>query len=299
MKYNQKASPAHIITDMVIARLEQGVSPWVRPWKTAAARRPMRACGTPYSGINCLFLWALAEIHGFSSPFWMTYKQAADLGGQVRRGERSSPAIFYKQYEVEPKPEDPDDDGTRRVMRAYNVFNACQIDGLPEKYLPADPSDNDKPIYADRAKIDAWFATVPLQVRHQGNEAWYCRKSDIIQLPPVEAFDSYPDYAATRWHESIHATGHSNRLNREFGKRFADQAYAFEELVAETGSLMLGAELNLPDSMIENHTAYIKDWLDILKSDATAILAAAAKAEQAVGWLQEHAAIDHELPIAA
>lgn len=259
----------------------------------------MRSCGTPYTGINCLYLWAVAEQNSYSSPYWMTYRQASELGGQVRRGEKSSPAIFYKQYEVEPRSDNPDDDGLRRVMRAYHVFNACQIDGLPERYQPEQNSDHEQPAYADRDRIEAWFARLPIKVQHHGHEAWYSRTTDIIQLPPAELFDSYPDYAATRCHETIHATGHESRLNREFGKRFGDQAYAFEELVAETGSLMIGSDLNLPGSMIDSHASYIKHWLDILKSDPTAILTAASKAEQAVNWLKEQVAINHELAIAA
>lgn len=298
MPKSDKPSPAQIITDMVICRLEQGVRPWTKPWATGASQRPLRACGTPYSGINCLFLWAMAEQNGFHSRYWMTYKQAQQIGGQVRKGEKSSPAIFYKQYEVEPKPDQEDDDGKRRVMRCYHVFNACQIDGLPEKFVTPEIVV-EQPEYEQRETLEAMFASWPLQVRHAGTQAYYSPQADIIQLPNPEKFFTYPDYAATRCHESIHATGHKDRLNREFGKRFGDKAYSMEELCAETGSFSMSADLGLPDTVMEGHAAYIGHWLEILRADNTAILKAAAKGEEAVNWLKANAARASSMQIAA
>lgn len=298
MKKSNKPSPAQIITDLVISRLEQGVRPWTKPWASGAAQRPLRACGTPYTGINCLYLWAMAEQSGFNSRYWMTYKQAQDLGAQVRKGEKSSIAIFYKQYEVEPKADDDADDGKRRVLRCYHVFNACQIDGLPERFT-APELIVEQPEYDQRQQLEATFASWPIAVRHAGTQAYYSPSADIIQLPAAEKFFTYPDYAATRCHETIHATGHENRLNRQFGKRFGDKSYSFEELVAETGAMILGAELGLPDILVDGHAGYIAHWLEILKADNTAILTAAAKAEEAVNWINANATSPAAMPIAA
>lgn len=277
-----------MITDMIITRLEQGVRPWTKPWAGGASQRPLRTCGTPYTGINCLLLWAMAEQNGFHSRNWMTYKQSQELGGQVRKGEKSSPAIFYKQYEVEPKDHGADDDGKRRVMRCYHVFNACQIDGLPEKFT-APEIIVEQPAFDRREELEALFTTWPLHVRHAGGQAYYNPKADIIQLPNPEKFFTYPDYAATRVHESVHATGHQDRLNRQFGKRFGDKSYCFEELVAETASFLFSAELGLPDTIMDGHTAYIGHWLEILRADNTAILTAAARGEEAINWLKNNA----------
>ena len=288
MPKSERASPAEIITDMVISRLEQGVRPWTKPWACGASQRPLRACGTHYTGINCLYLWAMAEQNGFHSRYWMTYKQAQQLGAQVRKGEKSSLAIFYKQYDVEPKEDSDDDDGKRRVMRAYHVFNACQIDDLPEKYTATEIVVQ-QPEYEQREALEAMFNSWPLQVRHAGTQAYYSPSADIIQLPNREKFFTYPDYAATRVHESVHATGHKDRLNRQFGKRFGDKAYQFEELVAESASFFMSGELGLPDTVMEGHVAYIGHWLEILRNDKTALFTAAARGEEAVNWLKANA----------
>ncbi len=231
-------SPAQTITDAVIARLEAGVRPWKKPWTGAPPLRPLRACGTPYRGINVFWLWLMADMLGYTSPFWMTYNQCQALGGQVRRGERSTIAVFYKAYgkQVEDEATGESRDETRRVLRQYAVFNADQIDGLPDRFHPVaqlrplDGSDLER-----LAAIDRVFAPLGADVRHGGDSAFYARADDYIQLPEPAAFDTVEFYGATKAHEYVHWTGADARLGRTFGERFGDNAYAAEELVALSG----------------------------------------------------------------
>ena len=278
-------SPAARITQEIIARLEAGTRPWIKPWRGVAASRPLRACGVRYKGMNVFWLWLVADMCGFGSPYWMTYKQAQALGGQVRKGEKSTIAIFYKSYTKQldaPEAGGPDEE-TRRVLKAYPVFNADQVDGLPERFHPVtvelvEPEGRE-------AAFDAFFAAVPATLRHQGDSAYYEPVVDRITMPPAELFTGYDHYYATLAHELSHWTGHSTRLDRDLKHRFGTSAYAAEELVAELSSAILGAELGLPVAHLDNHASYIDHWLKLLKDDDRAILTAAAKAEEASALL--------------
>ena len=294
-------SPAKMITDAIIARLEAGVSPWRRTWATTRgySGRPMRACGQPYRGINALWLWVVADTNGYVSPTWMTYRQATELGGQVRKGECSTIAVFYKTYVARGtgEPADSGDDGgdgdrTRRVMKFYNVFNVAQIDGLPDRFAPPPPlvvepgSAQDE---AHRAEIDAFIADTKAEIVHGGNEACYYPSRDLIHLPHATAFDTYVHYGATAAHELAHWTGHPTRLNRDLANRFGSDAYAAEELVAELASALIGADLGLPVTHLDNHASYIDHWLRILRADERALMTAAARAEEAAALLLSRA----------
>lgn len=278
-------SPAALITHEIIARLEAGTRPWIKPWRGVAVSRPLRACGTPYKGMNVFWLWLVADMCGFGSRYWMTYRQAQSLGGQVRKGEKSTIAVFYKSYAKAvgaPEPGGPDEE-TRRVLKAYPVFNADQVEGLPERFHPVtlelvEPEGRE-------AELDAFFAAVPITLRHQGDSAYYEPVVDRITMPPAERFTGYDHYYATLAHELSHWTGHSSRLNRDLKHRFGTAAYAAEELVAELSSAILGAELELPVAHLDNHASYIDHWLKLLRDDDRAILTAAAKAEEASGLL--------------
>ncbi|MEO5599082.1 MAG: zincin-like metallopeptidase domain-containing protein [Novosphingobium sp.] len=286
-------SPADIITNAIIARLEAGVRPWVQPWRPGMGGRPLRATGEPYRGINCFWLWMVAENHGYTSRSWMTYKQAQVLGAQVREGERSEIAIFYKSYtkKVESPVTGQTDDEQRRVLRSYAVFNADQIEGLPPQFYPAllnaVPPCDTLPIRAQQF-VDG----LPAKLHHRGHQAFYDRIDDSITMPPVELFESRSQWAATLAHEAGHWSGHPDRLNREFGKKFGDEAYGFEELCAELTAAALGADLGLPTEHLDNHAAYIESWLRILKKDSRAVLTAAARAEAATGYLLRASGID-------
>lgn len=280
-----RPSPAETITAAIVERLEAGTRPWVQPWTGASVSRPLRACGTPYQGINVLWLWMAAEAAGHSSPFWMTYRQAQVLGGQVRKGERGTVAIFYRAYQADDADEGDEAVGgrTRRVLKSFTVFNACQIDGLPKRFFP-EPRPLPPPTERDSA-LDGFFASVPAKIRHWGAEAFYSPVVDQVTMPEPGLFRDLDHYRATLAHELSHWTGHDSRLARQMGGRFGTEAYAMEELVAELSSAMLGAELGLPVDHLDHHASYIASWLKVLKSDSRAILTVAAKAEEAASLL--------------
>lgn len=285
-KGGDRVSPAARITQEIIARLEAGTRPWVRPWRGAPISRPLRACGIPYRGMNVFWLWMMADMCGYASPYWMTYAQAQALGGQVRKGEKSTIAIFYKSYtkSVEQPEIGETVDEARRVLKAYAVFNADQVEGLAPHFHPAAQLDAVEP-EGRKAELDAFFETMPAALRHQGDEAYYEPTPDRITMPPVHLFSGYDHYYATLAHELSHWTGHTTRLDRSLRNRFGTSAYAAEELIAELSSAILGADLGLQVIHLDSHASYVDHWLQMLKDDDRAILTAAAKAEEAASLL--------------
>ena len=236
-------SPAAQITAAIIRKLEQGTRPWVRPWRGAPVSRPLRSCGTPYRGMNTFWLWMIAEAAGFMSPYWMTYRQCQQLGGQVRKGEKSTIAIFYKRYDKQVERDESEEvTESRRVLKAYAVFNADQCDDLPEMYRrkvaaePVEPAGREE-------RLDAFFSNVGARLRHEGCEAYYEPAPDQITLPPASLFDGYDHYYATLAHELSHWTGHGSRLGRDLKNRFGSDSYAAEELVALSGQSAPSATL--------------------------------------------------------
>ena len=277
------------ITGRIIEELEKGVRPWLKPWNAehAAGRitRPLRHNGKPYRGINVLMLWGEAMAQGFACPIWMTYKQAQELGAQVRKGEHGSLVVFADRI----RRTDTDANGNnvdREIpfLKGYTVFNCEQIDGLPAQYTaPAAPVLD--PVQRIEA-AEAFFRNVGADIRHGGDRAYYSIHNDYVQMPPFETFRDAESYYATLAHETTHWTRHPNRLDREFGrKRWGDEGYAAEELVAELGSAFLSADLGLTPEPREDHAAYISNWLTVLKNDKRAIFTAAAHAERAAGFL--------------
>lgn len=296
-----RPSPAAAITAAIIERLEQGVKPWVRPWRRSGQAKPLRACGMPYQGINVFWLWLVADANGYRSPYWMTYRQAQERGGQVRKGESASIAVFYRRYrplagDADTCPGDEQETRTRRVLKSYAVFNADQVDGLPAQYHPFSEEEDCSEPEGRREDLDRFFAAVPARRRTHGEEAYYEPVPDRITMPPSSLFREYAHYYATLAHELSHWTGHASRLARDLKHRFGTSAYAAEELVAELSSAMLGAELGLPVAHLDHHASYLASWLALLKTDDRAILAAAARAEEASqlllrlgGWAIESA----------
>ena len=229
-------SPATRITQEIIARLESGTKPWIKPWRGVPVSRPLRACGVPYRGMNVFWLWMVADMCGYASPFWMTYNRAKELGAQVRKGEKSTIAIFYKSYTKEVEAHDTGEktDESRRVLKAYPVFNADQVEGLPERFHPAATLEVVEP-EGRQAELDSFFASVPAVLRHQGDEAYYEPVADRVTMPPAHLFSGFDHYYATLAHELSHWTGHASRLDRNLKNRFGSAAYAAEELIALSG----------------------------------------------------------------
>ena len=281
----QTQSPAARITAAIIEKLEHGTKPWIKPWRGGPVSKPLRSCGTPYRGINTFWLWMMADAAGYTSPYWMTYRQCHKLRGQVRKGEKSSIAIFYKSYEREVERADGGEDTeTHRVLKAYAVFNADQCDDLPDMYYPKLQEQPVEPAGREE-RLDNFFGQVGANLRHHGCQAYYEPARDRITMPPTLLFGGYDHYYATLAHELSHWTGHGSRLARDLKNRFGSEAYAAEELVAELSAAILGAELGLPVAHLDHHASYIAHWLKLLKSDDRAVLTAAAKAEEAASLI--------------
>jgi antirestriction protein ArdC len=278
------------VTDRIVAELEKGVRPWLKPWNAdhAAARivRPLRANGVPYQGINVLMLWSDAVEKGYASPTWMTFKQTLELNANVRKGEHGSLVVYADKIRRKETDSDTGEDTEREIpfMKGYTVFNVEQIEGLPEQYYvkPAPRTETVQRI----ERAESFFAATRADVRHGGTAACYAVSQDLVRMPHIESFRDAESYYATLAHEVTHWTRHPSRLNRDFGrKRFGDEGYAMEELVAELGSAFLAADLELTPEVREDHAAYIGSWIKVLKDDKRAIFTAASHAQRAADYL--------------
>lgn len=281
------------VTRELIAAIERGPGTFVMPWHmdSARLRLPINALtGKAYSGINILSLWIAAQQSNFTHPIWATYRQWAERGAQVLKGERAVTVVFYKEHEVEPDPNDPKDTGRRRLARASHVFNAEQVAG----YLPATPS---VPITTNGQlerleEVDRFIETTEAKIRYSGDRAYYDPKSDLIQIPAPECFMGTTTSTVTEsfysvaFHELVHWSGARHRLDREFGERFGDHAYCAEELVAELGAAFLCAEFGITNVPRPDHAQYLTHWLGLLQQDSRAIFVAAARAAEAVRFLR-------------
>jgi antirestriction protein ArdC len=280
------------VTDQIIAELERGVRPWMKPWSTEhmAGRvlLPLRHNGIGYRGVNILSLWMAGLAKGYRSPIWMTFKQALDLGGAVRKGEKGSLTVYANtltRAETDAATGE-ETEAAIHYLKGYTVFNTEQIDGLPAHYYPAPEPE---PVLETEPRIalaEAFFAALRADIRHGGPQAYYAIGSDHVQMPPFETFRDPLSYYATLAHECTHWTRHPSRLDRDLGrKRFGDAGYAMEELVAELGSAFTCASLGLTPELRNDHASYLDHWLKILKADKRAIFTAAAHAQAAADFL--------------
>ena len=305
---NPKRTPprdiAQEITDKLIARIEAGGPlPWRRPWRSRATAMPLRSTGEAYKGVNHLLLSIEAHCSGYVSPFWLTYRQAAELGGQVRKGERSSMVVYYgtarkkgEDAEADTQGDDPEA-GMYRFLKGYHVFSANQIDGLPERFHPAE-EEIDTGVRMD-ARIAAFFDRMPFRITHGHEYAAYREIPDEIVMPDPARFESVEAHAATALHEAVHATGTRDRLDRDCFARYHidDESRAAEELRAEWGSCFLNARLGIAGEHIDNHAAYLDSWLRHLRRDKRHLFKAAADAQRACDWLLDRAGISDLYPV--
>ena len=279
------------ITDQIVTAIERGAGDFRLPWHSisGAIIRPTNvASKKPYRGVNILALWAASEQSGFGSGIWGTYRQWSECGAQVRKGEKSSYIVFYREIEIAGEATGPDDGiETRLFARATPVFAAEQVEGYTIPLVePVRPMES-------IAAVDAFVTAIGAEIAHGGTRAYYRPSTDSIQLPPREAFvgtaTSTPaeGYYSTLLHELTHWTSHEHRCNRQLGKRFGDDAYAMEELVAELGAAFLCSELGITAEPREDHAQYLTSWLSVLKADKRAIFTAASKASTATAWLHE------------
>ena len=267
------------ITDAIVVDLEQGVAPWVKPWNGSADPVPHNAATRrAYRGINHLLLGMRCYADGYRTNGWLTFRQAQERGGTVRRGEKGTTVVLFK-------PLDQDEASVssfskpRAVIRAFTVFNIDQTEGLDDLVPTADAPIPWDPHESAECVIDQSGA----DIRHQGFQAFYASSRDCVYLPERSSFPSSDGYYATALHELSHWTGHKSRLNRDFSGRFGSEAYAVEELIAELSAAFLSAHCRIPGQL--QHSNYIASWLKVLNSDKRAIFMAAAQAQKAADYL--------------
>jgi antirestriction protein ArdC len=275
------------VTARVIAELEQGRIPWVQPWDGAACGCTMPengATGRRYSGINILILWGAVIERGFTSPRWLTFRQALNLGGHVRRGEKGIVVCYADRFTPRAEEERARDEDreARQVafLKRFTVFNIDQCDGLPEELTRAPQ------LLEERETIphaEALIAATGADFRIGGSQAFYSPDADFVQVPPQQAYREQINWYRTALHELGHWTGHRSRLDRDFSGRFGSRSYAREELVAEMASAFVCASLSITPTV--RHADYIGSWLQVLREDEKAIFRAASAASKAADYL--------------
>lgn len=283
------------VTDRIIAEMEQGVLRWVKPWSRdkagLASGFPVNAISRrPYSGVNVLQLWGTEQ----ANQTWMTFKQAKEKGGQVRRGEKGTEVFYASSYVPKDQREEARKAAARgeilivrpiHFLKSYHVFNVSQIDGLPDDMTGGGPelTEPEKIEEGERIARDSGA-----EIRHGGaiharSDAFYSTAGDYVHMPPHVAFNDPVNYYPVLFHELTHWTGAESRLDREIVNGFGSEKYAFEELVAELGGAFVCARVQIQP--IVRHSDYIGNWLKVLKEDKRAIFRAASLASKAAGYL--------------
>ena len=269
------------ITAAIQGMLAGEVPSWRRPWRTlrenGIATMPRNAVtGRSYRGVNACILWSRQD----ADMRFLTYRQAQERGGHVRKGEHGEQVAFWQKREYKARGEDgTETDKSSLLLKIYTVFNLSQCEGVE---LPK-PRDAVQPLPPPPVMSEV-YAKLGAVVDHGGDHAFYAPGPDRIGLPRPEAFKDADAYSATALHELTHWTGHNDRLARDLGKRFGTQGYAAEELVAEIGSAFLCASLGV-NSALEHHASYIENWRTLLRDDSRAIITAASKAQAAADYL--------------
>ncbi len=271
------------ITDKIVAAVEAGAIEARRPWHAPGLLPPRNAnTDALYRGVNVLALWIEAMDRSYPTSEWASYKQWQDLGAQVRKGERGTLIVFYKRIEEETtEPEDHTENRLRHVARASHVFNAAQVDGFA-----AAPPERPNAFHAHQ-EAEAFIGAIGARIEHGFQEARYRRDLDNIEMPLRSWFvgtdtrSPLESYYGVLLHELTHWTGAQHRLARTMGKRFGDDGYAIEELVAEIGAAFACSALGIESEPRPDHAAYVSSWLTVLKRDPKAIFTAASKAQDA------------------
>jgi len=271
-----KFDPYKKITDAIVAKLEEGVAPWRKPWSGGALGAPKNLRSKkPYQGIN---VWLLA-MSGYDSPWWMTYKQAIDFGGNVRKGETGTKIIFWRQITKAVETDD-EKDSSFWMLKVFTVFNSEQCE-LPEGRVPVvEVVDNGlTPIESAAAIVAAYTGPAYSEA---SNGAWYRPSTDTVNVPPLRRFEAAEEYYSTMFHEQAHSTGHKSRLDRLQGDAiFGSHAYSAEELVAEMTAAFLCGHAGSEDKTPDTSAAYLASWIKRLKKDPKLIIRAASQAQKA------------------
>jgi len=275
------------VTQRIVAELEAGTVPWVRPWGRAAAGAGLpvnAATGRAYSGINVLILWGAVIAADYPTQGWLTFRQALDAGGAVRKGEKGTGIVYADRFVPEAEKsraaEQGGDAKAVPFLKRFTVFNVAQCEGLPEAFSAAPPL---VPVCQTLPRAEAVIAASGIGFRLGGDRAFYAPGPDIVQMPPPPAFAEPLDFYRVGLHELTHGTGHPARLARNQTGAFGSKDYAREELVAEMGSAFLCAALGIVPTL--RHADYLASWLAVLREDNRAIFRAASAASKAADWL--------------
>ena len=291
-KPRARKNPYQLITDRIIELLESGTVPWQKPWHDAGPPKNLNS-GKAYRGVNPFVLNCEAAVRGYSTNYWLTFKQCQARGGKVRKGEKGTPVVFWKIWEKEVEESSDQNDDEEKiakipVLKFFYVFNAEQCDGIDV------PQPDFKPL--DFNPITECERTInempnPPTIRHGETRAYYSPPRDLINLPEPEAFISTEEYYSTLFHEVIHSTGHESRLNRPGitdSTQFGSEVYGREELVAEMGAAFLCGQTGIAPAIEDNSAAYIQGWLSKLRTDHKAVVIAASQAQKAVDYVTGH-----------
>ncbi len=274
------------VTARIVAALEQGTPPWVRPWSEDVDGAAVNASSRrPYRGINALLLGLEATSRSYPLNRWITYRQTVELGAHVRRGEHGTTVVLWRLRRINavadafPSPDETDIKiPVVPLLRAFTVFNLDQLDDVPVALRAVEPLR-----WEPDAKARELILMSGANLRHGGSRAFYRPSDDAIQLPPPRAFASAHGYYGTALHELVHWTSAPGRCNRQLGKRFGDAAYAAEELIAEMGAAFLCGFCGLDSEL--HHAEYVASWLNVLRTDKRAVFVAATRAQQAADYL--------------
>ncbi len=264
-----------IITSQILAELEKGEAPWRKPWRTLPSVNLITK--KPYRGIN-VFLLAL---QGYGSQFWLTFNQAKQLGGNVRKGEHGTKIVFWKFYETEAT-DGEIEERKFAFLRYFTVFNLEQTEGLKAllELPPAFPIESAESIVGGMPNPPAF---------EQDSRASYIPSQDVVTMPSRTAFASQEEYYSTLFHELAHATGHEKRLGRDgfdAPQQFGSESYSREELIAEMGSAMLCGVAGIEQNTLANSAAYLKAWIERLKADSKLVISAASAAQKAADYIR-------------
>jgi len=280
------------ITDELIGIIDRGVLPWRKPWRVGGSSVPLRHNGEPYQGINNFLLTMRTLMVGYTSPYWMTLRQANELDAKIIKGSRSSVVVYYGTAERDRNENASGDEieaeetGSVPFMKSYRVFNADQIEGLDARFHPELPDAHAYPERAPIPHMQGFFEAIGATVSFSGREACYVPTLDKIYIPPIELFEDPLNFYAVWGHELGHWTKARHRLNRSYGDaRFGNTAYAREEIVAELCTVFLGQKLGFSAHRLELNAAYLDNWLRVLRADKRAIFKHAADAQKACDYL--------------
>ena len=265
-----------IVTDRIIELLERGTIPWRKNWSAGSGMPRNMVSKKEYRGVNIFIL----SSSNYSSPYWLTYKQATDLGGHVKKGEKSTPVIFWKMLDKHDQEDDAKTTGRIPMLRQYHLFSAEQCENVP---IPPDPEETVNPFTPiERAEQIIKGYKNPPSIHYGGNRAFYRPSEDRVQMPHEHTFNTSEDFYAVLAHELSHSTGAKHRLARkEVMERneFGSEDYSSEEICAELSASMLCAVAGISNETIEMSASYIKGWLSVLRQDKKAIIIASARAQ--------------------